>query len=681
MEQILVRHSLIVRQLLSSNNTEMLLNKLQGLVTNITWTPEGVSELFEALLKRHHSKKTKDKSDLVPWMMKVLHSVEINYITPSWRSTGKTLVELDRDETITDGSLLVILSEDKEKSLDEIIEEIAQQKLVNKKILDDVREIVSAVDQDPSAFKDNSNKSQMKRVLQRLVRTVTKKNKITPRLTQMVSWCLMALSKKGRLIQVSTGEGKTCIVAMFAAFRALNGEKVDIMSSSPVLAERDFREWQDFYKELNITVSCNISRSDTDLKNCYESQVVYGTAQEFAGDWLKHHFSRMDILGDRSFQCAIVDEVDSLMLDKGHHTVYLGCAMPALQHLNPLLARIWDTANQYTKVGSVHLGPKCLFHQVVLENITPDDDIDNFTILQLAEDSGTIEKGSLKAFRQRPSLFPQITASITLQKLVRFFKTVEDNYRTTQYALFNDNNGSIKKINQTPQNDDPTRKKVPLLLHNQGVCQYMYPDKESLVRSVKAEITSVLHFTPCDLRHGRSRCYVPGFLKDLVESKLEDWIENAFFAQTMTKDHQYVLERHGVVPVDYSCTGVIENFMEWSDGLHQFLQMKHQEKLSDMTAITNYMSNVGLLQMYGDQIYGVSGTLGHKAETETLQKIYSGITACYIPTFKRRKLFEVEGVIVDDEKEWLEHICRAVKAQTTCTAYRSERAVLVMCDV
>uniref|UniRef100_A0A3P8RPB7 Si:dkey-187j14.7 n=1 Tax=Amphiprion percula TaxID=161767 RepID=A0A3P8RPB7_AMPPE len=167
---------------------------------------------------------------------------------------------------------------------------------------------------------------------------------------------------------------------------------------------------------------------------------------------------------------------------------------------------------------------------------------------------------------------------------------------------------------------------------------------------------------------------------DLVESKLKVWIANAFHAKTMTMDHEYILETHGIVPVDYSCTGVVENYMQWTDGLHQFLQMKHQGKLSDMTAITNFMSNVGLLQKYGNQIYGMSGTLGQQAETETLQKIYEGIKTCQIPSFKRRKLFEVEGLVVKDEEEWIKKICDAVTAQTSLTPYRGPRAVLVICE-
>ncbi|KAG8005984.1 Protein translocase subunit SecA [Nibea albiflora] len=197
---------------------------------------------------------------------------------------------------------------------------------------------------------------------------------------------------------------------------------------------------------------------------------------------------------------------------------------------------------------------------------------------------------------------------------------------------------------------------------------------------MEAEVQRVLHFTPCEVSQDPCSCYVPGFLSDLVKSKLKVWIENALKAQTMSKDHEYTLEKHGIVPVDYSCTGVVENNMKWTDGLQQFIEMKHQAKLSDMTAITNYMSNVGLLQKYGSQIFGVSGTLGQQAETETLQKIYEGIKTCQIPSFKRRKLFEVEGVIVDDETEWMDKICNVVTEQVNPTPCRAPRAVLIICE-
>ncbi|XP_047450497.1 protein translocase subunit SecA-like [Mugil cephalus] len=660
---------------------EEVLNKLQGLVTNIKWSPAAVVDLFKALLKRFQSTSS-SHTDLPSWMMEMLHCIEIHYITSSWKSkTGKTLMELVQDETVTDEHVKQCLADDTEKTLEEILEEIRQEKLnhIDEKLLDDVRDIVSSVDK-KTENGVNGERSELKRDLEKLCTAVFKTAKFKPRLTQMVSWCLMALSKTGRLIQVGTGEGKSCIVAMFAAFRAMRGETVDIMSSSSVLAERDLNEWRNFYKCLKISVDCNTNKTDENLKKCYKCQVVYGTVEEFAGDWLRHHFERMDIFGQRKFQCAIVDEVDSLMLDKGHHVVYLSSDMPALQHLNSLLAFIWATANQFTKIGTNTLGQKYPFHQVVLENIKGKN-VDEFTVLQIAEDTGLLAKGSVSDLRINPELLTEKSTSVTVDQLAVFFEVVERRFPSCQFSLHCiNNNGELEEVNKRPQTGNEGKQTVSLVLVKGGFCQYMYSDSNSLLEAAEAQIKRALHFTPCELSYAKSRCYVPGFLSDLVNSKLKVWIENAFHAQTMKKDHEYIIETHGIVPVDFSCTGVVENNMKWSDGLQQFLEMKHESKLSDMTAITNYMSNVGLLQKYGHQIYGLSGTLGQQAETETLQKIYKGIKTCQIPSFKRRKLFEVEGLVLDDEKEWRKKVCDVVAAQIKPTSYRGQRAVLVICE-
>lgn len=202
------------------------------------------------------------------------------------------------------------------------MEEISGQSDIDKQTMEKVKDIVLSVSKCLSAS-TAPHLQGIKQNLFKLCKAVEKSMKYKPPVTQMVSWCILVLSKSSRLVQVLTGEGKSCIVAMFAAYQAMIEKKPpDIISSSPVLAERDAKEWSAFYKELNITVNVHINKSeDKELKKCYECQVVYGTTQSFAGD----------LRPKREFQCVIVDEVDSLMLDKGPEVVYLNSNMPLME--------------------------------------------------------------------------------------------------------------------------------------------------------------------------------------------------------------------------------------------------------------------------------------------------------------------------------------------------------------
>ncbi|KAK5606054.1 hypothetical protein CRENBAI_001180 [Crenichthys baileyi] len=429
----------------------------------------------------------------------MLHCIQANYITPTWRSkSGNTLLGLVRDTAVTNEALNVCLVDDEDKTLEEIIGEIQDEELnqVNDELLAEVRDIVSSVEAALTSPSSASQLSGIKKDLLSLCQAAGKSH-FRPRWTQMVSWCLMALSKTGRLIQVGTGEGKSCIVAMFAVFRAMRGDKVDIMSSSPVLAERDLKQWRKFYDFLKISVDCNINKQDQDSKKCYESQIVYGTVEQFAGDWLKHHVLRRNIFGQRTFQCAIVDEVDSLMLDKGHHVVYLSSDMPALQHLNPLLALIWATANQYSKVGGKTVGRRYSFHQVVLEQIKQEG-FDELTVLQIAEDTGVLAKGTVREIQRKPSVLNEKTAHVAADRLVEFLRTVETRFPSYQFALHSMNtDGSVEELNRRPQ-EESCQRKVSLLLNGASVSTLILI-QHSVLRAAEGKIRRSLHFTPCEL--------------------------------------------------------------------------------------------------------------------------------------------------------------------------------------
>ncbi|XP_056318595.1 protein translocase subunit SecA-like [Danio aesculapii] len=622
--------------------------RLLSLLKNGQWDKDDVVKLFKALVEQFNGRN----EEFPTWMMKILYQVEIHKISVSDLTLNGEIVD-DVEDKINK-----ISKTTEEKTLDEILWEIKEQAVIDEKTMAEVKDIVSSVSKCLSAS-SAPHLQGIKQSLFQLCKAVEKTMKLKPRLTQMVSWCILVLSESSRLVQVGTGEGKSCIVAMFAAYQVRMGKTPDIISSSPVLAERDCREWLRFYKELNITADVNTNKSkDKELKECYECQVVYGTSDSFAGDFLRQRFHRRDVRPKREFQCVIVDEVDSLMLDKGLEVVYLNTDMPLMESLNGILAKIWLIINQvkFLDTGEI-LGPIQSFHQVLSDIINEKENTDKASIVKNAADAAKLDKASVA----------ETEAFLTI------FATNFPDYLFKIYQ--EDPDGTLKKLKEISPTVTIRRQEISVLLLGNGKCRSVYYKEDSLVQS----LTKIMKKCLLSESKNQNKSCIPG-MEDLINGKVQIWIENALQATKMTLGHEYILHDNEVVPVDYKCTGVVQNNMRWGEGLQQFLQMKHQTKLSNMSLITNFMSNVGLFKKYNDQIYGITGTLGDQTELDMLKKLYNGMKTCNIPSFRRRKLYELEGLVVSEEDEWIRTICDAVQHQVFPTVYRGPRAALIICE-
>ena len=217
--------------------------------------------------------------------------------------------------------------------------------------------------------------------------------KYWPLNTQLVSYCLLVaqrLNAKGRLLEILTGEGKSCVIAMVAATYALQGRTVDIVTSSPVLSQRDAEEWWEFYSLMKLEVGCNVEDNTKKDTTCYECPIVYGTVETFARDILKTEFLLQDVRKGRICDIVIVDEVDSMLIDQGVQCTYLSHDVPSVElcHFDPVLALIWMHVNSITPVS---LKEGVVFHatepEVLLVTLSRlRNDIDPLQILRLVEE-------------------------------------------------------------------------------------------------------------------------------------------------------------------------------------------------------------------------------------------------------------------------------------------------------
>ena len=215
--------------------------------------------------------------------------------------------------------------------------------------------------------------------------------------TQLVSYCLLVASRtneKGRLLEILTGEGKSCVIAMVAATYALQRRTVDIVTSSPVLSQRDADEWREFYSLMKLEVGCNVEDNTKEDITCYECPIVYGTVETFARDILKTEFLLQDVRKGRKCDIVIVDEVDSMLIDQGLQCTYLShdVASMGLCHFEPILALIWTHASRLARVSS---NEEIVYYLTEPENFLVTlsrlrNDIDHLQILRLAEEDGNV---------------------------------------------------------------------------------------------------------------------------------------------------------------------------------------------------------------------------------------------------------------------------------------------------
>ena len=123
---------------------------------------------------------------------------------------------------------------------------------------------------------------------------------------------------QGRVAELKTGEGKTLMATLPAYLNALTGKGVHIVTVNDYLAKRDAEWMGKVYRFLGLTVGVNVHDMDDDAKReAYACDITYGTNNEFGFDYLRDNLKvRLDQMVQRGLEFAIVDEVDSILIDE-----------------------------------------------------------------------------------------------------------------------------------------------------------------------------------------------------------------------------------------------------------------------------------------------------------------------------------------------------------------------------
>ncbi len=123
---------------------------------------------------------------------------------------------------------------------------------------------------------------------------------------------------QGSIAEMKTGEGKTLVATMPVYLNALTGKGVHVVTVNDYLATRDSQWMGQVYRFLGLSVGCIVHGLDDDeRKEAYGADVTYGTNNEYGFDYLRDNMKfRLDDMVQRDLHYAIVDEVDSILIDE-----------------------------------------------------------------------------------------------------------------------------------------------------------------------------------------------------------------------------------------------------------------------------------------------------------------------------------------------------------------------------
>ncbi|CAF3552426.1 unnamed protein product [Rotaria socialis] len=382
-----------------------------------------------------------------------------------------------------------------------------------------------------------------------------------------ISSCLIALntvSNQGKLLQVGTGEGESTIISVLAVVHALKGENVDIITSSPVLAERDSKEKEKFYRMFDLQCSDNNDRAIylTGPKSCYKKQIVYGKAAQFQFDTLRTEYAQLNTLADRKCDVAIVDEVDSMLIDDSSKIARLATIMSGMDHLQIIYHLLWNQLILLQERIIEFNNKFYLFYgKITFEEET--------VTLEYANEQGNI---------------------MIISDLKKYLLSSSD----------------ISHIGQ-------------LIPENEGFDKFIKKNLENYIRKFLNE-----------------NIKIPKNFTDFVETQIPTWIDNAIIAFNYQESIHYVVHAGLIKPVDYYSTGVVQSFSNWSDGLHQFFQIKHGLKMASETFTTNFLPNRGYFTKYSSNLFGLTGTLGSEKAKQVLVDVYN-VDLVIIPNLRQKQ--------------------------------------------
>ena len=406
---------------------------------------------------------------------------------------------------------------------------------------------------------------------------------------------------RGNVAEMKTGEGKTLVAAFPIFLNALTNRGVHLVTVNDYLAQRDAEWMGEVYKRLGLTVGfiLNNMTPDERRKN-YNCHITYGTNNEFGFDYLRDNMSlQKEDQVQREYAYAIVDEVDSVLIDEARTPLIISGAVDApvdttFNELKPLIQKLVKKQNE-------------LVAQITKE------------AQSLMKDNKDNEAGYklLQALRGAPK-HPRVMKIFQEAGTKKLAHQVESEYMRDK-KLHEVDDDLFYSIDEKTHVIDITEKGRSVLAPNNPEA-FVIPDlgeilhdidtNESLSKTEKDKEKDSAHQTHAD-RSG----------------KIHNMSQLLRAYTLYEKDVEYVVQDSKVQIVD-EFTGRVLAGRRYSDGLHQALETKENVKIERETQTLATITIQNYFRMY-NKLSGMTGTA--ETEAEEFGSIYN-LEVVVIPT-------------------------------------------------
>ena len=398
---------------------------------------------------------------------------------------------------------------------------------------------------------------------------------------------------KGKIAEMATGEGKTLVATLPVFLNALTGNGVHVVTVNDYLAKRDSEWMGPLYMFHGLTVDCiDKHQPNSDARRrAYLADITFGTNNEFGFDYLRDNMATQpDDLVQRQHNYAIVDEVDSVLIDDARTPLIISGPVPRnedqmFEEYRPLVERLVEAQ-------------KKLATQFLAEARTK----------IYSNDKDVVADGYLSLFRSHKAL-PKNKALIKLLSepgvKMGLLKTEEFYMEQNNRRMPEATEPLFFVIDEKHNSVDLTDKGIELITGNSS-------DQSLFVLPDIASELSMLESNN-DLTNEEKIAKKEEMLTNFaIKSERVHTINQLRKAYTMfDRDVEYVVTEDGQVKIVDEQTGRIMEGRRYSDGLHQAIEAKERVKVEAASQTFATITLQNYFRMY-HKLAGMTGT----AETE-----------------------------------------------------------------